>query len=373
MIRQLLDTAGRGAALVVTNRRWGATLSASALGFGLFAGVAIGPGTPGSLATAPLRLVETPSLVADAGDAGAPAGKSAPSTSLASAAPEPIGEEPAPLEAFSSAVPFEGESEASPTAGNDPKPAPAAPEEPADPESTQLRGTVVHANPAAGSYALAIEGGELVPVHARKLPAPGAKLSLTARRLANGTFAEEGKPERGGTAKQAGFRGVVTFVDPDPLAPAYTLSGRGASLFVRVPPDPTGVVPPLPVLGSYQTATVAVEGDGALVQRTIEIEPGDPSTYLDLAGIYSGLDPETGKLLLSADDTRAGEQDLMLAVPPEIDASKLKSGDSYLATATVDPDGSLRLAGIASDEHTKGADDPGSAQGDLKSARAAVS
>jgi hypothetical protein len=125
-------------------------------------------------------------------------------------------------------------------------------------------------------------------------------------------------------------------------------------------------VPPLPVLGSYQTATVAVEGDGTLVQRTIEIEPGDPSTYLDLAGIYSGLDPETGKLLLSADDTRAGEQDLMLAVPPEIDASKLKPGDSYLATATVEPDGSLRLAGIASDEHTKGADDPSSAQGDLK-------
>ncbi len=366
MIRQLLDTGARGAALVVTNRRWGATLSAAALGFGLFAGVAIGPGTPGSLATGPLRLIEAPSPVADAGDAGVPAGKSAPSAPLASSAPEPIGEEPAPLEAFPSAVPFEGESEASPTTGNDPKPAPADPEEPADPESTQLQGTVVHANPAAGSYALTIEGGELVPVHARKLPAPGTKVTLTARRLANGAFAEEGKPKRRGAAKQATFRGVVTFVDPDPIAPSYTLSGRGASLLVRVPPDPTGTVPPLPSLGSYAKADVAVEQDGTLVQRTIEIEPGEPSTYLDLAGIYAGLSPETGQLLISADDTRAAEQDLSLTVPPTVDASKLTPGDSYLATATVEPDGSLQLAGIASDEHTKGADDPGSAQGDLR-------
>ncbi len=365
MIRRLLDTAARGAALVVTDRRWGATLSAAALGFGLFAGVAIGPGTPGSLATAPLRLIEAPGPVAVAGDGGDPAGKGAASAPIASAAPEPVGEEPVPLEAFSSTVPLEGESEASPTAASDPKPA-ASPEEPAGPESTQLQGTVVHANPAAGSYALAIEGGELVPVHARVRPAPGTKLSLTARRLANGTLAEEGKPERGGTAKQATFRGVVTFVDPDPVAPAYALSGRGASLLVRVSPDPTGIVPTLPTLGTYLTATVALEEDGTLVQRAVEVEPGEPATYLDLAGVYAGLDPETGRLLLSADDTRAGEQDLLLTVPPAIDASKLTPGDSYVATATVEPDGSLQLAGIASDEHTKGADDPGSAQGDLK-------
>ena len=41
----------RGAALVVTDRRWAAPLSAMALGFGLFVGVAIGPGAAGTLAT----------------------------------------------------------------------------------------------------------------------------------------------------------------------------------------------------------------------------------------------------------------------------------------------------------------------------------
>ncbi len=364
MIRQLLDTGARGAALVLTSRRWGVTLSAAALGFGLFAGVAIGPGTPGSLATGPLRLIETPSLVADAGGKAGAGARSAP---LASGASEPVGEEPVPLEAFPSSVPFESESgESEPIAEQDPKPAPPAPEEPAETESTPLQGTVVHANPAAGSYALSIKGGELVPVHARKLPVPGTRLSLVARRLANGTFAEEDKPKRSGVAKQATFRGVVTFVDPDPAAPVYTLSGRGASLLVCVPADPTGTVPSLPSLGSYATADVAVEPDGTLVQRTLEIEPGEPSTYLDLAGIYAGLSPETGKFLLSADDTRRVNQDVQLTVPPTIDAARLESGDSYLVTATVEPDGTLTLSGIAGDERRRGADDPSSAQGDLR-------
>jgi hypothetical protein len=367
MIRQLLETGARGAALVVTNRRWGVTLSAAALGFGLFAGVAIGPGTPGSLATGPLRLIETPSLVADAGNAGGPAGAGARSAPLASGASEPLGEEPAPLEALPSSVPLEDEA-GGPEPIGEPDPEPTSPTsgEPAETESTALRGTVVHANPAAGSYALSIEGGELVPLHARKLPVPGARLSLVARRLANGTFAEEGELKRSGVAKQASFRGVVTFVYPDPAAPAYTLSGRGVSLLVRVPADPTGIVPPLPPLGGYATAGVAVEPDGTLVQRTIEVEPGEPATYLDLAGIYAGLSPETGKLLLSADDTRRAGQDVQLTVPPTIDAARLEPGDSYLVTATVEPDGTLTLAGIVSDEHRRGADDPSSAQGDLK-------
>jgi hypothetical protein len=366
MIRRLADGMARGASLIVTDRRWGATLSAAALGFGLFVGVAIGPGATGSLATGPLQLIEMPSIVADGGGPDGSTGKSASSAPLASAAPETTSEEP-PLEALPSALPFESEAgEAPPVEGHDSEPVPPPREEPAEAESTQLQGTVVHANRAAGSYALAIKGGELVPVHARKLPVAGTKLSLVARRLANGTFAvEESKPELKGEAAQATFRGVVTFVNPDPLAPAYTVSGRGASLFVQVPPDSSGAVPTFPSLGSYVTARVAVEPDGRLAQLSIEIEPGEPSTYLDLAGIYAGLHPETGQLLLSVDDTRAGEQDLSLSVPPTIDPTKLKPGDSYLATATIEPDGSLRLAGIASDERTKGADDPTLAQGDL--------
>ncbi|HEX5376147.1 MAG TPA: hypothetical protein VFW48_08305 [Solirubrobacterales bacterium] len=361
----------RAVSLVVTDRRWAAPLSAMALGFGLFIGVAIGPSAAGTLATGAPQIVVVPSSGDDAsevnggeggggetpasgglgvdGGSGEEAGAS--ETLLPPAAPlTPEASEPAPLPAQESA----------------PTSSPPPAKEEGEVETTELKGTVVHANPAAGSYALAIKGGELVPIHAPKLPPAGAKLTVEGLQLANGTFAEEEKPKRSGKAAQASIRGVITFVRSDPLAPAYTVSGRGASLLVRVPADLTGALPPLPVLGARVTVDVALEPGAVLQQRQIEIEEGEPSTYLDLSGTYAGLSPETGQLLLSADDTRASEADLALTVPPSIKTTKLRIGDSFIATATAEPDGSLKLAGIASDERRKGADDAASAQGDLK-------
>jgi hypothetical protein len=370
MIGLLAHAMARGASLVVTDRRWGATLSACALGFGLFVGVAIGPGTAGTFATGPQQLIEIPSLIASGSEedeGGTSGGGSSTPPASAAPSPAPTAESSSP-EAFPSSAPLTAEPVEPPPPAEEPAPesTPPASEQQDEPETTQLAGTVVHTNPAAGSYALAIKGGELVPVHTAKLPRPGTKLSVEGVQLANGTFAEEDPPKRSGTATSTSFRGVVTFVDADPAAPAYTLSGRGASIPIQVPPDPTGAVPPLPAVGSYATVGVAIEQGAVLAQREIEVEPGEPSTYLDLSGICAGLSPETGQLLLSADDTRAGEQDLSLTVPAKIDARKLVAGDSYLATATIEPDGSLTLAGIASDEHTKGADDPADAQGDLR-------
>lgn len=361
-----VDRALRGAALVVTDRRWAAPLSAAALGFGVFAGVAIGPGTAGTLATGAPQIVEVPSLGRDQGQSGGGGGAAAPTES-------------APLETaagggFEEALPAPVPLAAAPV---EPAPAPQAAakpvpadeggegEEAAAPGEQSLAGAVVHVNRAAGSYTLAIKGGELVSVHAPDLPEPGTKLTALVRRLANGAFAEAGDPEAGQRpAKQASFRGSVTFTDPDPEGPAYTVSGRGASLLVKVKPDPSGVTPELPEIGAYATVTATLN-DG-LWQRQVELEPGPPSTYLDLAGIVKGVDADTAQLLFSADDTDESEADLTLTVPKSIDATKLKPGDSYLATATVNEVGSLKLAGITSDEHTKGANDPALAQGDLK-------
>ncbi len=102
-----------------------------------------------------------------------------------------------------------------------------------------------------------------------------------------------------------------------------------------------------------------------LWQERIETEE-TPATYLDLAGMISAICPATGRVLLSADDTRTSGGDLLLTVGPKITASKLKVGESLLATATVDANGSLTLTGVVSDRQTKGADDPKTAQGDLK-------
>lgn len=359
----LVDQAMRAAALVVTDRRWAAPLSAAALGFGIFAGVAIGPGAAGTLATGAQQIVQLPGSGGGEKQSG---GGGGPVASTESA--PPLEASGAGGEEAISSVPLAPEP-VEPLSPPAPEPAPkpaAAPndEEEADEEAQSLKGTVVHTNPAAGSYTLAIKGSELVSVHAPKLPEPGTKLSGSFTRLANDTFAATDDPKaEKASATEATFRGVITYTDPDPAAPAYTVSGRGSSLLIHVAPDLTGAAPSLPPIGTYATVTATL--DAGLVQKKLEPEPGPPSTYLDLAGAVKEVSPD-GHLLLSADDARESEADLTLTVPPGIDAAKLKAGDSYLATAEVDPNGLLKLSGITSDEHTRGADDQASAQGDLK-------
>ena len=378
----------RAFSLVVTDRRWAAPLSAMALGFGLFLGVAIGPGAAGSLATGAGQIV----AVAPSGEEE---GSDRPEAAAGAGEPEsePPAAEPEPPEAGFAEPALLPEPAAEPAPEEEAPPAEEpAPEETETGEAQELKGTVVHVNPAAGSYAMAIAGGELVAVHAAKLPSPGEKLTVEAEPLENNTFAE-GDREKTGTSAQATARGVVTFVDPDPAAPAYTLSGRGSSLLVRLP----SAGAPLPELGAYATVGIGIdqpppEGEPAsaepapaeppacapdpalppppaqklvAVQRSLKAEP-EPATYLDLAGVVSGICPETGQLLLSADDLRASESDLLLAVPAKIKVAKLEIGESVVATATVEADGSLTLAGIAGDEGRKGAEDASLAQGDLE-------
>ena len=89
------------------------------------------------------------------------------------------------------------------------------------------------------------------------------------RRLANGTFAEDGKPSsEKQLSKVTSFRGGVTYVDADPAAPAYTVSTRGASLLVHTKPDPSGAAPELPAIGAYVTVTAQI-GD-ELSQQKLE-------------------------------------------------------------------------------------------------------
>lgn len=392
----------RAVSLVVTDRRWAAPLSAMALGFGLFLGIAIGPGTAGTFATgagsivaiaAPGRGDEEPETVEPA-ERESPATESEPETSTA---------EPETSEPFTGPA-FEPTPLAEPPPEEERPPAEeSAPEEREEETETQeLKGTVVHANLAAGSYTMTIAGGELVSVHASKLPLPGEKLTVEGIPLPNNTFAEEER-EKSGSTQQGSIRGVVTYVDPDPADPAYTLSGRGSSILIHLPPSPT---PSLPELGAYATVKAQIEkpvppaepatpGPAAtepdpaatcapdpalkptpepkqiLVQRSLEAEP-EPATYFDLAGIVSAVCPETKQLLVSADDLRASEDDLLLAVPDGIGVSKLKAGESIVATATatatatVEEEGTLVLSGLASDEGRKGAEAAASAQGDLE-------
>jgi hypothetical protein len=379
VLRGLIDHALRGAALVVTDRRWAAPLSAAALGFGIFAGVAIGPGAAGTLATGARQVIELPGSSEAEGQSGGGGGGAA---STESAPPSLGGESGGGLEEPLVTAPVASEPlEPAPAPEPVPAAAPAEPEpEEEEAEGEAFKGTVAHLNPAAGSYALALAGGEVVAVHAAELPAPGAKLTANLERLANGTFAETGEPELGkGKASEVALRGVVTFADPAPAAPAYTVSGRGVSLPIHVDPEPSGAAPALPAVGSYVDLTARIEkstdpkAPATLKQAQLTVESAPPLTELELAGIFREEVPGAGQLLFSSDDSGESDRTLTLAVSTTIQAAKLKPGDSYLATATVGADGSLTLTGIASDERTKGADDFSSAQGALKRAGASSS
>jgi hypothetical protein len=105
-----------------------------------------------------------------------------------------------------------------------------------------------------------------------------------------------------------------------------------------------------------------------LWQRRVNA-PGAPFTYSDFAGIVAAICPDTGQMLISADDIGESGHDLAFAVPPTIDTSKLEVGQSVLATATIAGDGALALTGLASDERAKGAEDARAIQGDLVAKR----
>jgi len=402
----------RWAALPVTNRRWAAPLCALALGFGLFAGVAIGPGASGTLATGTPPVIEIPSLLSDGnGEAEAESEGEEEAGGLVESEGGDGGESSFLTESSSGSIAGFPEVE-TPESSESTESVPAAKGPPAtdeekpveeEEEAQVLAGVVVHANPAAGSYTVAEAGGLLSAVHAAELPAPGARVSVPVRTLANGTFAEAGPRKQKGKATRVGFAGIVTFVEADPVAPAYTVSKRGVSVLVRIHPNPAGAPALLPPLGAYATVEVTIEKavpasaatpppvaevpapatppttclpDPALPpppaplailwQSRLDAD-GAPFASSDFEGVVTAVCAAEGTLLLSADDLRASGKDLLFTVPKSIDTGKLKTGDSVAATAAIEAGGALRLTGLAGDERVKGADDAAAAQGDLAS------
>jgi phage baseplate assembly protein gpV len=371
----------RCAALPILDRKWAAPLSAVAVGFGLFIGVAIGPGATGSLATGAMQIVEVPGFgggtdedpVATAGSE-APAGSShqAPASTSSESFP-PATSSLAPL---SVEEPESGDLPAA-DEGSEQKQTPP-PDEESEAEEETLKGVVVHLNKAAGSYTVAEAGGTLVVVHASTAPQPGTEVEVPLHPLANGTYGEAGKRVRVGAETRTKVSGIVTFVHADPAAPAYAISKRGVSMLVHVHPDPSGATPALPEVGAFATVAAEIEKSDppvepmegppppfVLWQRHLEVD-GTPLTYGDFAGIVTAVNLETNQLQLSADDVGESGTDLLFALAnEELDLSGLEVGRSVVVNATIGAEGALSATGLADDEHRKGADDAGALQGDL--------
>jgi hypothetical protein len=249
----------RWAALPITDRRWAAPLSAVALGFGLFVGVAIGPGATGTFATGAAQIIEIPGFGAS-GDSGEEEESEEPAIAEA---PEPSGLGVEKEASPSGIVPIAplAEEPLESTGEESPGKAPAGEgeKEPTEPDEQQLAGTVVHVNTAASSYTVVEPGGLMTAVHAGKLPAAGAQVEVPIETLANGTLGEVGKRVETGQRPQATLAGIVTAVDPTPSAPSYAVSNRGTSVLIHVHPDASGATPSLPAVGVYTTVVVEIE------------------------------------------------------------------------------------------------------------------
>lgn len=404
----------RWAALPVVDRRWAAPLSAVALGLGLFVGVAIGPGAAGTLATGAIQVIEVPGLGGGSATGGGESSTTAQAPPASRGAASGSSSSPLTPSVLASPAfePLPAEPESSSPANEEPEPEtePPSPDQEPEPEpgEEQLKGVVVHVNKAAGSYVVAERGGAVTAVHAPTAPRPGTEVEVPARLLANGTYAEAGKRVKLGAETRAQVSGIVTYVDADPAAPAYTVSKRGVSMLVHVRPEAEGVASELPQVGGFVTAVGEIEKSVPAAEPVEEVPPpsgeeeeactvdpqqppldsppppfafwqrrveadGVPLAYGDLAGTVAAVCPETGELLISADDAGESGKTLLLGQPAEgIDLARLQIGESILATATIAADGQLSLAGLAGDEWRKGADDAEAMQGDLAVAEPSV-
>ncbi len=291
------------AALPLNDRRWAAPLAAIALGFGIFAGIAIGPGASGTFAGA-AQVIKLPASLF-AGDGG---GSSSPADSSASSVP-PASELAGPVGNVSSGGGGSTVPVAPPVTPLPSPPAPAPAPAPAPtptsrpnpnpgdnqnddqenkppPKPETASGTVIHTNPAAQSYTLAAPDGQATVIHASKLPSPTTKLEVPIRLLANGTYAEDGgRTEEGhtGTAKLTGF---VTFVDP--AAGVYSVSRRAVSALIHVAADGSAA-PKVPLLGANATVDVRIRKTSQAATQRPRSRTGRVAHGTGSGGLFSLL------------------------------------------------------------------------------------
>jgi hypothetical protein len=401
----------RWAALPITDRRWTVPLSAAAVGMGLFIGVAIGPGAENTLGTGPPTVVvSAPEPLAAPHVAAVPKHDAAldppadvggPVASAASPSPSPSvtaagGAIPAPISTPPvSSTPPATTTTTQPPADDQTDETTTTTTTEAEPKPVKLNGTVVRLNRPAASYALAAPSGEIRAVHSRDLPTLGNTLELKARQLANGTYVEEGKRSRTGSRDSARVQGVVTFADR--ATGAFTVSSTGASLLIHPNADQGEDLPRVgaQVVVSASIAKPISEGTEVSAPPPTEVPvprratgcgdaprpPRPPDEVLteisrsvseqfvetaSVEGIVQRACPDSGRLVLSADDVRESGADLEIAVPEDagIDLSAWTPGDVVDASVAIGKSaGALSLSGIASDDGASGADDTSTHQG----------
>jgi outer membrane biosynthesis protein TonB len=386
-------------------RRSFGAVGAVVLASGVLIGAAVGPAlTPASFAATAGQLIvvatggsgglgSAASQALGGGAAGTSGGLTAPTGNVA-APPKRVvnlgaGGAAAPQPATAAGAPATTAPTTPAPATPTPTPTPTTP--PADPT---ISGTVVHVSHSGHGYTLATKDGQLISLHASKVPVLGDKVKATVLALQNGTFQQRAEKHLG-HAGTATFHGTVTYSDQQ--AGVYTVSVRGVSLLVHLPPPTDPSAPPVlvPAVATITTVDVAFRPapgppappppdpasptpDPAAQQqppaRPPPVSPpppppqlvetkrqdGVPATgELDLEGIVRPPDPanpDPSHLVVSADDAGESTATLSLRVPPKLDVSKLTPGKVIMATVKREADGSYTLVTAFDDTDRKAAD-----------------
>jgi hypothetical protein len=222
-----------------------------------------------------------------------------------------------------------------------------------------LRGTVVHHNSRAHSFAVADRRGELFAVHARHSPRIGSKVTVTARRLRNGTFAAQ-HVRANGRQRNVRVHGTVTFVNR--RHGVFALSADGISMLVHRARRDRGA-DDMPAIGTEVTATGTVDDRGDLDDQSVQ-DGGADTNGIKLEGTVLSIDPTARTLTISADDDDASGGTVLVSVPATFDLSQFNVGEEV--ELNVVPQGTgFVLQGAASDDGVQGADDQGEEQGDM--------
>jgi hypothetical protein len=375
----------RWAALPIIDRRWTAPMSALALGFGLFVGVAIGPGTQGSLGTTKPMVIQLPppetqtAAVPDrAFNGGDDKPEPPPATSGGGRGSPPTAQSPGFNTPPPASTPtFPPTTTTPPVTTTPPATTTTTDETTTTPEPTveptTFTGTVIHLNPEAASYTVA-DHGRLIAIHSHRPPNLGKVIEVEARELANGTYVEQGNRDESGTRGQTSFGGTVSFRDP--ATGVYTVSAPGVSLLVRgglhrIPDVGDRVEVDARIADNPEELPVTEPGHAgcgrppavpkpprvALEQTGLRFADGDRATTTEVEGLVEGVCRDSRKLLVSADDLRESGHDVALSVPEKIKIGALKPGQVLSLSAEIGSGAALGLTAVAGDRGRDGAED----------------
>src|SRR5262249_26361464 len=122
---------------------------------------------------------------------------------------------------------------------------------------------------------------------------------------------------------------------------------------IGAPIAATGTTLPLPAGCQPPTdATPPADVTASLVQKKLTVSSSG-STFLYYEGTVDGVCPDSGQLVISADDASESAADLTFPVATGIDVTKVDAGKALTTDAEVGTDGTTTLSGVTSDDGAK--------------------